>query len=358
MGRALERHGDRDRPGAAAGPAARSPPSHPELELIEATSHEALPELDAADAIIIDGDHNYFTLSEELRLIDERTPGAGDAAADAARHRLAAGPPRRLLRAGADPGRAPPAARPRHLPGPGRAGHGRRTGCRSPASPRARAGRATASSPRSRTSSPTAHELEFARVPAFFGFGVIWHREAAWAARVAAEIAPWDRNPVLERLEANRIRHMVERYRMTRRLEIAVDRRARRNGGPAGARRLARVRGRRAALARCTGAASPAFTREQVRRALDAPDGAGLPRRGARRRRAHRSGAVIRQLRLFWIASSCFQWATRSSSSSPPISRAAAASASARRARHSQSRRGCRCGGSARPTSRPPACTR
>ena len=32
---------------------------------------EALAELDA-DAIILDGDHNYFTLSEELRLIDER----------------------------------------------------------------------------------------------------------------------------------------------------------------------------------------------------------------------------------------------------------------------------------------------
>ena len=43
----------------------------PDLELIERTSVEALGELDA-DAVILDGDHNYFTLSEELRLISER----------------------------------------------------------------------------------------------------------------------------------------------------------------------------------------------------------------------------------------------------------------------------------------------
>ena len=57
--------------------------------------------------------------------------------------------------------------------------------------------------------------LSSRRSPPFFGFGVIWHREAPWAAAVAAAVAPWDRNPVLERLEANRVRHMVERYRMT-----------------------------------------------------------------------------------------------------------------------------------------------
>ena len=48
--------------------------AHPELELVEATSHEALARAPDADAIIIDGDHNYYTLSEELRLIGERAP--------------------------------------------------------------------------------------------------------------------------------------------------------------------------------------------------------------------------------------------------------------------------------------------
>ena len=33
------------------------------------------------DAVIVDGDHNYYTVSEELRLIGERAPGASPAAA-------------------------------------------------------------------------------------------------------------------------------------------------------------------------------------------------------------------------------------------------------------------------------------
>ena len=41
----------------------------PELELIPRTSLEALPGHPTADAVILDGDHNYFTVSEELRLL-------------------------------------------------------------------------------------------------------------------------------------------------------------------------------------------------------------------------------------------------------------------------------------------------
>ena len=47
-----------------------------DLELIERTSIEALADADLdADAVILDGDHNYYTLSEELRLIAERAAG-------------------------------------------------------------------------------------------------------------------------------------------------------------------------------------------------------------------------------------------------------------------------------------------
>ena len=49
---------------------------HPELELIRETSLEALPRIPLPDAVVIDGDHNYYTVSEELRLIGERAPGA------------------------------------------------------------------------------------------------------------------------------------------------------------------------------------------------------------------------------------------------------------------------------------------
>src|SRR5215213_5116865 len=49
---------------------------HPELELIRDTSLAALPRIALPDAIVLDGDHNYWTVGEELRLIDERAPGA------------------------------------------------------------------------------------------------------------------------------------------------------------------------------------------------------------------------------------------------------------------------------------------
>src|SRR5437763_1852075 len=45
----------------------------PRLELISATSHEALPALDPLDAYLIDGDHNYYTVVNELRIIGDRS---------------------------------------------------------------------------------------------------------------------------------------------------------------------------------------------------------------------------------------------------------------------------------------------
>lgn len=240
---------------------------HPELELVEATSHEALPTLPDADAIIIDGDHNYFTLSEELRLISERAPGPGM--------------PLLLLHdigwplARRDgyyvPERIPaehrqPLARNTYLAPdePGTAADGMPFACVAASEGGPRNGILTAVE----DFLAVQPELELAKVPAFFGLGVIWHRDAPWGARVAAAVAPWDRNPVLERLEANRVLHMVERYRMTRRLEIAFDR------NEEAEELLRALQGSRAfgvaeQLSRLHGRGRPAFTREQVRRALD-----------------------------------------------------------------------------------------
>ena len=49
---------------------------HPELELIRETSLEALPRIPLPDAVVIDGDHNFHTVREELRILGERGPGA------------------------------------------------------------------------------------------------------------------------------------------------------------------------------------------------------------------------------------------------------------------------------------------
>src|SRR3954469_12850462 len=50
--------------------------AHPQLELMRETSLDALPRIPLPDAVVIDGDHNWYTVSEELRLISERAPGA------------------------------------------------------------------------------------------------------------------------------------------------------------------------------------------------------------------------------------------------------------------------------------------
>ena len=53
--------------------------------------------------------------------------------------------------------------------------------------------------------------LRLAIVPAFFGLGILWPLDAPWSAKVAEIVDPWDHNPILERLEANRVGHLVDR---------------------------------------------------------------------------------------------------------------------------------------------------
>ena len=81
-----------------------------ELELIRETSLDALQHIELPDAVVIDGDHNYYTVSEELRLIDER---AGSELPLLLFHDvlLAARAAGRLLRARTDPRGPPPADR-------------------------------------------------------------------------------------------------------------------------------------------------------------------------------------------------------------------------------------------------------
>ena len=51
--------------------------------------------------------------------------------------------------------------------------------------------------------------LQLAVVPVFFGMGLLWETSAPWADEVARLIAPFDRNPVMIRAEANRVAHLV-----------------------------------------------------------------------------------------------------------------------------------------------------
>lgn len=239
----------------------------PQLELIEKTSHEALRELEPADVVILDGDHNYYTLSEELRLIEGRASGAQlplivfhDIGWPLAR-RDAYYVPERIPAE-----HRQPLARNVYLVRgePGVADEGMPFACVAEREGGPRNGVLTAIE----DFIGEREELRLAVVPAFFGLGVLWHRQAPWAERVDAAMAPWDRNPVLARLEDNRLLQMVERYRMTRRLGLFADR----SEAAAGilrtmlgssvfalAERVSRLRQR----------GKPLFSREQVRRALD-----------------------------------------------------------------------------------------
>jgi hypothetical protein len=116
--------------------------------------------------------------------------------------------------------------------------------------------------------------LRLAIVPAFFGLGVLWSTNAPWSDAVAAAIAPWDRNPVLERLEEHRLANLVESARNAQELgEIEIMRRER--DRDAERERLLRSMldsrafawGER--LSRLRKGGRPTFSREQVRRALD-----------------------------------------------------------------------------------------
>ena len=181
---------------------------NPELVLHQKTSHEVLAELDELpDAVIIDGDHNYFTLSEELRLIGEL---AGDRPLpllmfhdvcwpherrdtyyDASRIPEDKRPP-----TGKDVGIAygNPGTDPLGLPYPwaaleeGGPRNGTLTAIEDFMKPR--------------------QGLRLVVVPAFFGFGVLWPEEINGAARIAEVLDPYDRHPVLERLERNRAEHL------------------------------------------------------------------------------------------------------------------------------------------------------
>jgi len=201
--------------------------AHPELELIRQTSLDALPELPLPDAIVIDGDHNYFTVSRELELIGERAPGAElplllfhdvrwphgrrddyfDVTEIPEPDRHPVGGPGTGLYPG-DPG-----VRPDGLPYPHSA---------------AREG-----GPRNGVL--TAVEdfvvrrdgVRLAVVPVFFGFGVAWHQGKPWASDVARLLDPFDRHPVLERLEANRVRQLARGHAWRYELWHAQERLAR-----------------------------------------------------------------------------------------------------------------------------------
>ena len=180
-----------------------------QVELVRRTSFDALPEVEPADVVVIDGDHNYFTVTRELELIEARAAGRDlplllfhDVAWPHARRDDYFAPedipaeyrhPIAGDKGGLFPG--DPGLRKDGVPYPKSAAHegGPRNGVLT----------AVEDFVESRD------DLRLAVVPAFFGFGVLWPRSAPWADEVEEIVGPYDRHPLLERLEANRVHHLA-----------------------------------------------------------------------------------------------------------------------------------------------------
>jgi len=181
------------------------------LEIVEELSHDALKHIDIPDVIVLDGDHNYYTLSGELRLISERAPEDRfpfllfhDVCWPLSRRDQYAAP--ELI---PDEHRQPygedikvelgnEGTVERGLPfewaalREGGPGNGVMTAIEDFMEGRP--------------------DLRLAVIPLFFGCGLLWSREAPYADAVAEIVDPWDRNPILERVERVRVLQLTQRH--------------------------------------------------------------------------------------------------------------------------------------------------
>jgi hypothetical protein len=231
----------------------------PELNLIRQPSPEALEEALPAGAIILDGDHNYWTLSGELRAIAERSEGADlpllllhDIGWPHSRRDTYYAPDRVP-----EEHRQPLAQDALVTPGnSGTASEGIRFGWAAKREGGPGNGILTAVE----DFLAEREGLRLAVVPAFFGLGVLWPEDAPWADAVAGIVDPWDSAPLLARLEEVRIAQVVNRTRMNRQQELL--RNMLNSRAFTVAERIAAIRGK----------GTTPFSRERIRRALgDSP---------------------------------------------------------------------------------------
>ena len=242
----------------------------PELELVRASSEDALPGLPLPDALIIDGDHNYYTVSQELRLVEEKASGPDmpllifhDVSWPHGRRDVYHSPDR------VPEEHRQPLARDAVL-APGEAGVAD-AGLRYEWVARREGGPRNGVLTAIEDFADGRDGVRTAIIPAFFGVGVVWHRDSPWAGAVAEIVRPWDRNPVLERLEANRVEQLIERLRDEVEYSQIIHRERERRASQEHVLRA--MLGSKAFawgewLSRLRQGGRPAFSREQVRRTL------------------------------------------------------------------------------------------
>jgi hypothetical protein len=247
----------------------------PELELVREPSIDALRRIEMPDALIVDGDHNYYTVSEELRAVADRSGRAGlpllllhDVGWPHARRDTYYAPDRIPERH-----RQPMVENAALAPGePGVAHAGLRYRWAASRQGGPRNGVLTAIE----DFVADRDGLRLAIVPVFFGLAVLWEADADWADAVAEVATKWDRDPVLARLEGHRVANVVERLRHAQELGEIAALRSERARHAEQERLLRAMLGSRAfawgeTLSRLRKGGRPVFSRRQVRRTLGEP---------------------------------------------------------------------------------------
>ena len=195
---------------------------YPDLEIVEETSLAALEHIPIADAVVLDGDHNYYTLSNELRLIGERAPDGQlpllvfhDVCWPLARRDQYAAPDR-----------IPPEHR--HPYGediklvPGNKGTAER-GLPFEWGALEEGGPANGVMTAIEDFMAEHGGLRLAVIPLFFGCGLLWPEDAPWSDEVGEITGPWDRNPILERVENVRVTQLVQRHSREQEMDDRFD---------------------------------------------------------------------------------------------------------------------------------------
>ncbi|GLR93370.1 MULTISPECIES: class I SAM-dependent methyltransferase [Bradyrhizobium] len=189
----------------------------PDIRHLAKTSLKAFADIDEADAWVVDGDHNWYTVYNELGHIDAISRRAGkpllvfvhDIGWPCGRRDFYYAPERippeyrhaYSFDAGAIPGQAALVE--------GRGFRGMGQFAFAEISGGARNGVMTAIDDFLADALRGGRELGFAEIPAVFGLGVIFDLDAPWSAPLADLLLPYHQNKLIGALEANRLRNYL-----------------------------------------------------------------------------------------------------------------------------------------------------
>jgi hypothetical protein len=190
----------------------------PHVRHIAAPSLEALDQVAQVDAWLIDGDHNWYTVYNELKRIEVLNRGSGkpmlaflhDIAWPSGRRDMYHAPLRIPaehrhaydFEGGVFPDKSAP------MWGRGFRGMGRFAWAKHEGGPRN--GVRTAVDDFLAEAKADGRDYAFCEVPAVFGLGVMFSVDAPWSAEVAALLVPYHRNRLLASLEQNRLANYLQ----------------------------------------------------------------------------------------------------------------------------------------------------